>query len=205
MKPLQLPPTIRTPGLDEVPRSPEIIQRIEERASANIVQGYTIQPNPSDAFPYRFYAEVNIDNDNLWQLVKALAIQLPDEVSFIYGDYEHPSFSKYMDKYKLFNFIEPYKTELTQDGFLEFGIIYQDKIYMEEIFVKGAKFIQYWGMDEQRFRKTLKDFQIDQVPGMKFIDEYPLVTEALRMHRQDVIEPSELMDRFDQIFAAEGR
>ncbi len=202
MQPLQLPPTVRTPRPDEVPDNPDIRQRIEARQSANIVQGFTIQQNPTASFPYKFYAEINVDNENLWSFFKTLVLQLPPEVSFIYGDGENPCFSKYLDKYGLLNQIEPYKTELTQDGFLEFGMIYQYETYMEEVFVKRSKFIQYWGMDEERFRNTLKDFGIYEVAGLNFIDEYPLVTEALCVHRQNIVDTSELLQRFDQLFAA---
>lgn len=183
MKSLQLPPTIRTPHLREVPADLKIIQRLEDRKNANIVPGYLIRPNTSNVNAYNFFAEINIDNDDLWLLFTDVLLQMPREVSLIYGAIEEePSFSVYMDRDMLLKKIEPFKQELTLDGFLEFGAIFHTATYFEEIFVKKAKYIQYWGMDENRFKQLMVKHGLTEVSGLNFIDEYPLVTEALNIH-----------------------
>jgi hypothetical protein len=201
MKALKLPPTIRTPRLDEVPQRPETIQKIRERQLAKIVEGYTINDNDSKEYPFKFYAEVNIDNENLWLILKTLIMQLPDEISLIYGHIDNdPAYSEYLDKYALLNHLEPFKTELTQDGFLEFGVIFQVETFMVEIFIKKAKYIQYWGMDKECFRKTMNDYGIYEIQDLNFIDEYPLMTESLRLYKSDILETNALLDHFDTLF-----
>jgi len=44
MQELQLPPTIRTPRPDEVSKSQEILDNIQRRQTANIVQGLPAIP-----------------------------------------------------------------------------------------------------------------------------------------------------------------
>ena len=194
MKPLQLPPTIRTANPDEVPERPDIIDRITSRKTANIVQGFTLNENSSVDLPFKFYAEINVDNQNLWALFTALLLQLPEEICLVYGHIDDdPSYSAYLDKYKILNRLEPYKIELCHDGFLEFGVMHQQETYFEEVFIKKAKFIQYWGMDEARFRSTMTQHDIYEVEGLNFIDEYPLVTEVLRLHYPDAIETTEML------------
>lgn len=180
MKRLQLPVTIRTPKLDEAPDDPKIRTAILEAEKAKIVEGYTLHTNIPDDSLYRFYAEINIDNIRLWNLIKALLELLPEEVSLIYGPIDHePLFSSYRNKSDILNIITEYKAELTQDGFLEFGFIYHDNITLQEIFIKKTKYIQYWGVDRESFDDVIKRFDLYEIEGLKFIDEYPLVTESL--------------------------
>ncbi|MNE66876.1 hypothetical protein D3C80_1624550 [compost metagenome] len=79
------------------------------------------------------------------------------------------------------------------DGYLEFGIMFQDDKILLELFIKKAKYIQFWGIDEVAFRTAMKEFNLTEVPSINFIDEYPLVTESLRLHRPDLIETAEMV------------
>ena len=199
MKPLQLPPTIRTARPDEVPARSDLIDRIASRQTANIVQGFTLRENPSIDLPFKFYAEINVDNQNLWALFTTLLLQLPEEICLIYGHIDDaPSYSSYLDKYKIFNTLEPYKIELCHDGFLEFGVVHHQETYLEEVFIKKSKFIQYWGMDEVRFRSTMTQHDIYEVEELNFIDEYPLVTEALRLHYPEAVETGEILKQLEE-------
>lgn len=198
MKPLQLPPTIRTARLDEVPARSDLIDRIASRQTANIVEGFTLRENPSVDSPFKFFADINVDNQNLWALFTSLLLQLPEKICLIYGHIDDdPSYSPYLDKYEIVNKLEPYKIELCNDGFLEFGVLHHQETYLEEVFIKKSKFIQYWGMDEARFRRTMIQYDIYEVEGLNFIDEYPLVTEALRLHYPDAIETREILNQLE--------
>jgi hypothetical protein len=196
MRSLELPVTIRSPRYDELPDNERTRQKLIEREGANIVEGFTLRQNPSSDHPFKIYAEINIDNVNLWALFKALTLEFPEEVCLVYRHIDdEPSFSRYMGKSELMDQIQPFEFELTRDGFLEFGIIYQDEKSLQEIYIKKAKYIQYWGMNEAAFRKTLADFEIYEVEDLNFIDEYPLATESLGSHFPEAIETNHILEQ----------
>jgi hypothetical protein len=99
--------------------------------------------------------------------------------------------------------MEPFKRELTQDGFLEVGVLYNDETMMEEVFIRSPKYLQYWGTDEERFRKTMEEFELFEVQTLNFIDEFPLVTEALRLHNAKAKETIEVLEHLGAIVPIE--
>jgi hypothetical protein len=140
MRELQLPPTIRTAYPNELPQSQENLDNIQRRQTANLVQGFTLKPNTLHQEPFAFFCEINIDNSSLWRLFQAFLIKFPDEVYFIYGrkDDDNLNCSPNKNKFEILNILSPYEIELTQDGFLKFGIAIQTDEYFEEIFVAPA-------------------------------------------------------------------
>ena len=104
MKPtLELPLTSRPPEMDEVPMNSSVKERLELRKTANIVEGFKILPkdnNPEhEELAFNFYAEINIDNSRLWNLILELSKQLPDEISLIFNHSDcEPEYGKYSDK-----------------------------------------------------------------------------------------------------------
>lgn len=202
MSELQLAPTIRTPRPDEVPQHQDILDNIQRRQTANIIEGFTLRENTSHEQPFIFYCEINIDNSKLWQLFQAFLLQFPDEVYFIYGhkDTDTPICSPYKDKFEILNILSPYETELTQDGFLKFGIAFHSDDYYEEIFIMPAKYVQYWGTHPEPFEKIMQSFSLTLVDGLNFIDEFPLVTESLQLHNVDTTMTDDLLDYFESIF-----
>ncbi|WP_184550163.1 hypothetical protein [Mucilaginibacter sp. FT3.2] len=204
MKPLLLPPTIRTARPNEVPQEDAILKRIAERANANIVEGYTLKPNPGTELPFVFSAEINIDNNRLWLLFKALMLQLPEEIACIYHHIDdEPTYGIYTDKFRVLNHLEQYKIEIAQDGFMEIGVIFNNEEFLEEAFVKRAKYLQYWGMDQYRFENTMRDFELYKLDDINFMDEYPLTTESLKMYNPAVHATDEFIDELDKLFAEE--
>ena len=200
MKTLQLPPTLRIARPDEVPNRPDILKRISESKEAKIVEGYVFLNNETHDLTFKFFAEINVDNQRLWSLFKCLLLQLPDEICLVYNcKDEEPVYSGYSDKYKVLNQLEMYQLELTQDGLIEIGALYNDEFMMEEVIIRGPKYLQYWGIDEKRFRQTMLEFELYEEPKLKFIDEYPLVTEALRLHRSDARETTEVLGLIGEI------
>jgi hypothetical protein len=201
MKPLLLPPTIRTARPDEVPKDEKILNRIVEREHANIVEGYTLKLNTSDELPFEFSAEINIDNNRLWLLFKTLTLQLPEEVACIYHHIDdEPTYGIYTDKFTLLNHLEQYKIEIAQDGFIEIGVIFNNEEFLEEAFVKRAKYIQYWGMDQIRFEDTMHEFELYQLDDINFMDEYPLTTESLKTYNPAVHDTDEFLEELDKLF-----
>ncbi len=204
MKRLELPPTIRTPRPDEVPNDAEIASAISEAANANIVEGYILHTEiPNDSL-YKFYAEVNVDNPRLWSLIESLLSLLPDEISFIFGHIDgEPLFSDYDIKENILNVISPYKKELSQDGFLEFGFIYQDEENLSEIFIKKPKYIQFWGTSLKPFREIMNKFLISETADLNFIDNYPLVTESLKHLFPEYTDTATIITKLKGIFKKE--
>lgn len=181
---LKLPKTIRMLEVDTY--EGEKYKEIAERAANNnIVEGYTLNerentpPNP----PFKFYAEVNIDNNKLWGLFKSLMMNMNEQQSFITSlkddEIEDAEYSEYQDKYTLYNKLEKYQERLTIDGFLQFGTMYQTETYFEEVFVHNAKYIQFWEMNENKFRELMHNYSLYEVKDLEFIDNYPRVATAL--------------------------
>ena len=156
--------------------------------------------NEEAALPFKFYSEINIDNHNLWTLFGVLAFTLPDEVSFIFNHADdEATFTPYKNKNELLELISKYSKELSQDGLVEFGVIYHDNDLLAEVFVKKSKFIQYWGSNNQTFLNIMADFKLSQVDGLNFIDEFPLVTTPLRLYDPSALETQTLLENLSEL------
>lgn len=196
MKRLETPRTLRIPNLDEVPRTRDLINAISKSHSANICEGFVLRPNTTNDLPFKFYAEINIDNSRLWDLFTKLTFHLPEEISLIFNHSDGETiFGKYQNKNSVMKILSNFTVELTQDCFLEFGTIYQTNEFLEEVFVDCTKYIRYWGTDEIWFRATMMEFSISETPNLNFIDEFPKVREALSLHFENIIETDELIEK----------
>jgi hypothetical protein len=194
LRPLLLPVTIRTATEGELPKTEAFLERLRLSKDALLVNGFSFTDTQEDRSQYNFFSEINIDNQYLWALIKRLIMDFPDYVCLVFNHIDaDPSYSKYIDKFEMSNKLDKYQQELSMDGYLEFGIVFQDDEILLELFIKKAKYIQFWGMDEVAFRDAMQEFNLTEVPSINFIDEYPLVTEALRLHRPDLIETTEML------------
>lgn len=197
LKPLVLAPTIRTATEEEIPKRKSLLERLKLRKQALLVEGFVLTTVSSVDIPYNFFSEINIDNHRLWTLFKKLMMLFPEQVSLIYHYIDNEAFySPYMDKFELLNTLDKYERELSMDSFLEFGLIFQYEDCLIEIFVKKAKYIQFWGMDEASFRVIMEEFDLFEVKGLNFIDEFPLVTEALNLHYPDLVKTNRILEIF---------
>jgi len=195
MKPLELPITIRTARIDELPYSDELFARIQNRTIAKIDEGYTLQENPTNELPFKFYSEINIDNSKLWTLFTVLLYTFPDNVSFIIGDADdEPTFSEYSDKFQILSKLAEFEIELTKDGFIEFGIICHDENLLIETFVDKTKYLKYWGIDYETFSNVMLEFGLTKIDDLNFIDEFPLATEPLTRLISSATPTSELIE-----------
>lgn len=177
---LELPVTIRTARAEEIPHRGDVSELLDKRKTANIVQGYMIKPNRTPQLPFKFYAEININNSRLWDLVVALVAQFPDEVSCSYGFSDEEAVSTvYQDKAVIMQELAAYKLELTQDGYLEFGLVTNSRERLIEISVSSSKYIKFWGIAEADFKKCMQDFGLQEIIRLEFIDEYPKIVKPL--------------------------
>lgn len=180
---LHLPPTIRLATFDELPDNADIRARIQAGQQANIVPGYTVKENQNNDLPFRFYAEINVDNELLWDVFQALAGHLPSPVCLIYHHRdERETYSPYTDREAVLNALQIYQTELAQDVLLSAGLLHYDGDYLEEVYIEHTKYFKYWGMDEGFFRQTMEHFSLSEIPDLAFIDQFPRTSFPLIRH-----------------------
>lgn len=202
---VELPKTLRPARLDEVPKNSSVVERLKQIRQAKIVEGYTFRLKDRDNekhknIPFDFYAEINIDNSRLWNLILALTTMLPDVAALIIGDSDsEPNYGNYIRKSELLKKLEVYKAELIADTFMEWGLIFNDAKSLTEIFVSDSKYLKVWGVDVDSFRKIMADFRLSQIDDLEFIDEYPKVREPLRLVDSSVTDTNKLIDTLKQL------
>lgn len=176
----KLPIGIRIPNKDEYPKGaePELINN--RRNSANIVSGFIIMEILGQR--YTHFAEVNVNADILWNVFCELTSKLFDDLAYgIIGfKGEKPTLSNFTGLEVLMAIFEQYKFELTNDGYLEFGIAHCNENTLNEIFISSFKFMRIWTNKKELLIDTLSQFGITQIDNLQFIDEFPIVSEALR-------------------------
>ncbi|OKS87211.1 hypothetical protein [Mucilaginibacter polytrichastri] len=196
---LELPVTLRTSYPNEVPQDQDILDRINLSRNANLVEGFTYRDNHSEEFPHKFSCEININNSNLWTFFKAFLLSFPEEIAVIYHHCDdEPTYSLYKDKFEILNILSVFEIEIVKDGFLELGIIHNTEDYLEEVFIKKGKYIQYWGMDFEKFKNIADSFSIHQIDDLNFIDEYPVTTEPLQIYMPETTVTSEVIKILDK-------
>ncbi|WP_426277440.1 hypothetical protein ACN9MN_18350 [Chryseobacterium sp. S-02] len=200
---LELPKTIRFLNQDEIPNNPSVSKRWEESKVANIVQGYTLKLNENnpenELIGFNFFAEINIDNSNLWNLVLALSETLPDVTAVLFGHIDFDlNYGNYEEKGGILEFVCQYKKEITQDAFISFGLIYNDDENLVEIFIDESKYIKYWGVDENFFREIMNGFGLNEIENLEFVDEYPKVREVLTTLDKEAIDSKTLIEIFSE-------
>jgi len=201
---IELPKTIRPARLDEVPKNSIALERLQLIDNAKIDEGYTFKLQEIDnkehkEIPFDFYSEININNSRLWDLVVALTDLLPDVSALIIGYSESELiYCDYKPKNDLMDKLKKYKTELTEDAFLDWGIIYNDKESLTEIFVPDSKYVKFWGVDIDGFKTIMTKFDLSQVDNLEFIDEYPKVREPLRLFENSILNTNELINELKE-------
>lgn len=165
---LKLPITIRLPHEDEIPKSPSLLQQLSKAKSANIVEGLTIKINDLNSdngnLGFEFYAEINIYNERLWELIMGLSEFLPEVVAPIFGMSDcEITYGQYFDKIDVIEFLNQFERELTQDSFMEYGLLYHDEESLVEIFITDSKYIKYWGSNNVLFQNLMRDFGLNEI------------------------------------------
>ena len=198
-KPLELPKTLRTPELDEVPRRTSVLEQIKKRETANIVEGYTLNlkdKNPDNVnLAFEFYSQININNSKLWELFISLTDFLPNEAALISGhtDFEL-NYGNYIDKKQILEFLKDFEKELVEDTYMSFGLIFDTEEIMIEIFIDECKYIKFWGVDKEQFEEKMNNFGLRQIEDLEFVDEYPKVRIPLRLFDNDITDTKELLE-----------
>jgi len=198
----KLPLGIRVPELDEYPDGYDVQEINKTRNSSNIVEGYKLSEVQNERFTH--YAEVNIDVDNIWNLFVRLSNNLLGDTAYgIIGfKDEEPILSNFADKQKIIDIFKEYKFELTNDGYIQFGISYYDEATMDEIFITSFKYLQVWTSNKNLLVETLDKFNLLDQEKLNFIDEFPVVSEALSTDMiKGVRHYSEVISGIEEEFA----
>ncbi|CAM4240679.1 hypothetical protein [Flavobacterium terrigena] len=202
---LELPITLRAPNIDEVPANSTVSKRLEERKTANIVEGYILHQkdnNPDHAdLGFNFYTEININNSNLWNLIVSLSKEMPEIIAIIFGhEGSELKYGKYSSKEKTLSFLNKYSKEIVADTFIEIGLLFQSENELIEIFVSESKYIKFWGINEESFTQIMNNFNLKQIDDIEFVDEYPKVREPLRLFDETAVETNDLIKMFEKEF-----
>jgi hypothetical protein len=198
---LVLPVTIRDPRPAEMPHRTDIDELIEKKKQARIIEGFTIRENATTQLPFAFLAEINIDNDRLWDLFVQLAATLPDPVNCSYGlSSDEPVTSSRFSKASVLKILAPFREELVQDGFLSFGLLYLSRTEMADLMVTESKYIRFSGNDLKSFAECMVSFQLEQQERLDFIDEFPKIVEPLKKFLPESREPEQVVRLLDKAF-----
>jgi hypothetical protein len=177
---LEFPKTIRIPQLTEVPNDPEIIERLQEVLIAPINEGYTIKKDNPHGLPFVFYAEINVNNSRLWEVVQSVLKLLPEICCCVYNSYDTEAvFGEYMQKKDILATLSDFRYELSTDCDIEFGILFNSETMLTELYVTESKYIRFWGMDELPFKDLMKELYLPENAEIRFIDEFPKVVVPL--------------------------
>ncbi|NOU62237.1 hypothetical protein [Marinifilum caeruleilacunae] len=173
-------------------------ERMELRKKAKIVEGFKILPkdnNPEHSeLLFNFFAEINIDNSRLWDLIIALSEELPEEAALIFNHTDsEPNYGKYSDKKYVLEFLSHYKKEVIGDSFIDIGLIFHTESELIEIFIPESKYVKYWGVNQKSFIKIMENFNLKEVIDIEFVDEYPKVREALSLFENEITESEQLI------------
>ncbi|PUZ26645.1 hypothetical protein GA0116948_102177 [Chitinophaga costaii] len=201
---LELPITLRVPTPDEMPDRPDIDEILEKRREANIRPGYTLQPNHTPQLPYKFYAEINVDNSRLWHLFLALAAMFPASASAVYNEAAQDTLTTNLQptSYILQHFSK-YQTELTKDCALEFGLLSNTREQLTELAVSSCKYIKFWGNEQPAFTALMKVHNLPLFRHLDFVDEFPKIILPLRQLIPGTTPPAQVVDHFDRAFKVE--
>jgi len=197
----KLPLGIRIPNNDEYPDTYNIEDINLKRENANIIEGYTIKEVVGEKYTY--YLEVNVNVDKIWNIFIAITNKIISSVAYgILGlKDEDLKLSNFTSRENLIQIFEDYSFELVNDGFLQFGIANYNDISLNEIFITNFKYIKIW-TDNIAILKILDLFEIPVIENLNFIDEFPVVSEALTLQKVSKVRHyTEVIEKIEQKFA----
>lgn len=201
MNTYKLPIGIRIPNFDEYPNGYNVDDINMKRNSANIIEGYKLVEVQCEKFTH--FAEINIDADNIWNLFAALSDKLIGDTAYgIIGfKDEKPTMSNFTEKQKIIDILNRYNFELSNDGYIQFGIAYYDESSLNQIFITSFKYLQVWTTNSKELVETFKRYKISEQENLNFIDEFPVVSEALSADRgRGVRHYSEVINEIEMKF-----
>ncbi|OJJ14431.1 hypothetical protein BKI52_42365 [marine bacterium AO1-C] len=195
------PPTLRIPYKDELPKDITILNRWKASKQANIVAGYQLTPVPiNEDSNFKFYAQINVNNQQLWTLFIALANELPEDVTLVFGIQDNElQYRDFSSKTALLKSLIFYQKELTQDPYFQWGLLYQSNEGLTEVFITPFKYLQFWGNDQSVFQSIMKQHGLEEIPNIDFIDAYLKITFSLQSIDNSTLDSEELMEKLKHL------
>lgn len=187
------PKGVRFPSEEEVPNREDKKSIINGYKNVKIKVGYILTETKND--DYKYYAEINVSSPDIWDVFEKLSKDLIPELSApilgIKDQEDELYYGPYANRDNLLNIFSNFKLELSNDGFIQFGLIHQVNKVTEEIFVNPSKHFSVWTDKKDKFLNVMEFFEISEYEELKFIDEYPRTTlftyEGMERNHNEVI------------------
>ena len=159
----------------------ELFQTVFSVAKAEELNG--LQDFPAENQKYTHFLEVNIDADKIWDIFAKLVNGVLPNISYcILGfkdDSDNDFLGEFMSTDAILEALSEYSYELTNDGYLTFGIAYYNDKILNEIYVSSFKYLKIWTENIDRVTEILKQFGLEENEKLNFIDEFPICSCAL--------------------------
>ena len=199
---LKIPRTIRDISEEDVPGNSSAMEQRRAKRSARIIEGFKLFQNENKSeFPFIFGAEINIDNDRLWDLFISFCEELPNNAALLFGFYDNDlNYGRYTEKERIIFELSKYRREISEDCHLELGLIHHTESKLIEVFIAEAKYIKFWGVDEISFMGIMSRFNLSETSDIEFIDEYPKAVYPLRTIVEDVADTFEIITNLQEKF-----
>ncbi|MHB1922115.1 MAG: hypothetical protein ACYCOO_07745 [Chitinophagaceae bacterium] len=198
---LELPPTLRFPLPHELSHRTDLERELDPAHSPGWREGYRLIPNKTLQLPFKFSAEININNSRLWKLVLALSDHLPEQICCEYGlEDEQGRTTGYFPKSWVIQSLSLFQDELTQDGSLWFSLLSLSREALIEIKVTSTKYLQCSLNNSRTFIQGMEEFKLPERKDLVVRDEFPLIVEPLKLFLPDSRSPQVILSLLDRTF-----
>lgn len=148
-----------------------------EELHAQIQAGYIVHETDDELFDY--FIEMNVDAPMIWSIYSELVQALmPEEIAPLIGKVGESALflCDYADKDEVLEALATYSFELTNDGFLQFGAVYQDDDLLEEVLVTPSKSFRIWTNQLETFEAVVDSMGLTQLNEIKLLEEFGRTT-----------------------------
>lgn len=193
---LEFPPTLRPAEREEIPNRESFITRLEEMQHAQLVPGYRLEFAEEEGVAgASFLAEINCNASQLWELIKDLTETMPAVLSFYFGlENMEMTPGSYLDREALLEDLQPYKTEICQDTFIECGFLFHNNEEYHELYINRFKYLKFRGPDPKAFSAVMEQYNLPSLDQLDFIDAYPRIRQPLTKIDEAAIESDQLIN-----------
>lgn len=176
---LKFPRGVRLAADADLPSSKNKVDMLARIQNANITTGFVLTTSADPGFST--YIEANVHAEEIWSAFEALTSGLLPNVSapLVGWKEDEATLGPYTDKTAALAMLREHAECLQHDGFIEFGLMFQQRGKTEEVMVRASKDLRIWTNNPVVATEILSSLGIPRVEKLQFIDEYPRVTERL--------------------------
>jgi hypothetical protein len=202
---LVFPDGVRLARLHEIPGpEPRRAQEWARLQHVEIHPGFVVckQGDPTSGF----YAEANVDAPRIWGVFCDLCEHLLGQsATLLIGDPDEEPFAVATNEVSLIlGCLEPYRYQLAHDGFIQFGLMDQERSQGGAVLVAPTKYFKLWFTDVGLLRVLMKKHGIPETKGeaLQFLDQYPSVTTPLPAENRAFLNAEEMILHMEELLAA---